>query len=619
MTWLSRLLRTLFARWGTRPPDADLDEELRLHLDLEAEQHLAAGMTPEDAVRRAHVRLGNRPRIREEVRAVWRWVWLEELGRDMRIGVRTLLRRPGFAVSVILTLAVGIGANVAVFSVVHAVLIRPFAYPAHEPDRVLLMAEQSLQGARVSVSYPTFRDWRDQLTSFASLAGAFGFSHTLSGAQLDGSIRVRGLVASASYFGIHGIQPLHGRVYDASDDRFGAAHVVVLSHRLWRDTFGGRADVVGEAVRLLSDTYTIIGVLPPGVDLHRDSDFYMPLEKAVEDTPDFLGRGYRMPSSAEGLRPMQVYGRLKAGVTVEQARAELTTTAASFEITYPETNAGVGVVVDRLREWRLRSYRTLLWALQAAVLLLWLIATINVANLMVARAVTRRRQYAVSAALGAGALRTLRPLLVENLILSLTAGGAGLVIALGAVQLLRTLTPFDVPRMAEAQLNGPVAALGLGLAMLAGLVAGLLPGLRVACRVDVTAVLNEDGAQARAGGGGRRLHRGLLVTEVALATLLLVLGRGAHPDRRRPDPGGPRIPQRPHLDRAAPIRRRPAVRAQLEQRARNHGGLARSATAGRGAPGGRLGRSDSVAPAARGQRARAVLHGRGSTRARERH
>ncbi len=180
------------------------------------------------------------------------------------------------------------------------------------------------------------------------------------------------------------------------------------------------------------------------------------------------------------------------------------------------------MIVDRLNEWRLRSYRTLLWALQAAVLLLWLIATINVANLMLARAVTRRRQYAVSAALGAGALRTLRPLLIENLMLSLTAGGGGWLIAMGVVQLLRTTSPFDVPRLVEAQLNGPVAAVGLSLAVLAGLVAGLLPGLRVARRVDVMAVLNEDGAQARAGGGGRRLHRGLLVTEVALATLLLV-------------------------------------------------------------------------------------------------
>ena len=240
--------------------------------------------------------------------------------------------------------------------------------------------------------------------------------------------------------------------------------------------------------------------------------------------PAFLGDTAMDSRSVRWLPDVQ--GRLRDGVSFEQAHAELTAMAARLETDYPETNAGVSVIVDRLNEWRLSSFRTLLWALQAAVLLLWFIATTNVANLMLARAVTRRRQYAVSAALGAGSLRTLRPLLIENLILSLSAGVGGLVLARGVVQVLRTTTPFAVPRLAEAQLNGPVAAVGLGLAILAGLVAGLLPGLLVARRVDVTAVLNEDGAQARAGGGGRRLHRGLLVTEVALATVLLV-GAGA--------------------------------------------------------------------------------------------
>ena len=183
------------------------------------------------------------------------------------------------------------------------------------------------------------------------------------------------------------------------------------------------------------------------------------------------------------------------------------------------------MIVDRLPEWRLRNYRTILWVLQAAVVILWLIACTNVANLMLARAVTRRRQYAICAALGAGSLRPLRQSLLENLMLSLTAGGVGLLVALGAVQVLRTVTPFDVPRLAEAQLDWPVAAFGGGLAILAGLVAGLLPGMQMARQVDITSVLNEAGSDSRAGGGGRRLHRGLLVTEVALATLLL-LGSG---------------------------------------------------------------------------------------------
>ncbi|MEE8130484.1 MAG: ABC transporter permease, partial [Vicinamibacterales bacterium] len=480
--------------------------------------------------------------LREEARDARGLRVLEELCRDVRIGVRPLRRRPGFAVSVILTLAVGIGANVAVFSVVHAVLLRPFAYPAYDPDRVLLMAERSRQGVRRSVSYPTFRDWVEQLESFESLSGVLWMSSfTLT--RPDGPVRSLGGITSSTYFGIHGIQPLHGRLYDVTDDRVGAARVVVLTHPYWQNVFGARSDVVGETLQLgifgNTGEYTVVGVLPPGVgltpevDMTPGVDFYTPLEPWVQG--NFGG----VPSRGQHFG-MEVQGRLRASVSFEQAKAELTATAARFETEYPDTNAGVEVIVDRLSEWQLRSYRSLLWALQAAVLILWLLATTNVANLMLARAVTRRRQYAVSAALGAGSLRTLRPVLIENLMLSLIAGAGGLVIALGVVQLVRTMTPFDVPRLADATLNGPVAALGLGLAVLAGLVAGLLPGLWVARRVDVTAVLNEDGAQARAGGGGRRLHRGLLVIEVALSTLLLV-GAGALirtvVDLTRVDPG----------------------------------------------------------------------------------
>ena len=518
----------------------EIDDEIAFHIAMRRDELEHEGVPTTEADRQARRQFGNVTRLREDTHETWTFPAFESLVQDVRIGGRTLRRRPGFALSVILTLAIGIGANVAVFSVVHAVLIRPFAYPAYEPDRVLLMAERSPLNGRMGVAYPTFRDWVEQLESFESLSGFMEYSFILTGTQLDDPIRARALITSSTYFGIHGINALFGRLYDATDDQFGAARVAVLSHPLWQNVFGGRTDVIGETIGLRSGPATIIGVLPPGVDLHPGRDVYTPLEPVMEENEPFRDRGLRMINNADGLRTLYVHGRLKAGVTFEQARAELTATAARFETQYPETNAGVGVIVDRLNEWRLRSYRTLLLTLQVAVLFLWLIATTNVANLMLARAVTRRRQYAVSAALGAGSVRTMRPLFVENLMLSLTAGGGGLLIALGVVQLVRTMTPFDVPRLADAQLNGPVATLGLSLAILAGLVAGLLPGLRVARRVDVMAVLNEDGPQARAGGGGRRLHRGLLVTEIALATLLLVMAGAlirTVADLTRVDPG----------------------------------------------------------------------------------
>ena len=234
---------------------------------------------------------------------------------------------------------------------------------------------------------------------------------------------------------------------------------------------------------LNGNTHIVIGVLPPNIDLTQEIRVYTPLESWAGSDTNTRHRG-----NHSGL---YVHGRLGSGVTFEQARAELTATATRFEAEYPDTNSGVGVIVQRLPEWRLRNYRTILWVLQVAVVILWLIACTNVANLMLARAVTRRRQYAISAALGAGPLQTFRQLIVENLLLSLTAAGVGLIIAFGAVQILRTMTPFDIPRLAQAQLNWPVVAFGGVLAILAGLVAGLLPGMRVARQVDVTSVLSD--------------------------------------------------------------------------------------------------------------------------------
>ncbi len=314
--------------------DQELDEELTYHLDQSVEAHRANGLSPAEARRQARLRFGGIERTREEARDARGLRLLEELGRDVRIGVRTLLRRPGFAVSVILTLAIGIGATAAVFSVVHAVLLRPFAYPAHEPDRVLLMAERSARGNRSGVSYPTFRDWVEQLESFESLCGHVDLSFTLTGDQVADPVRVRGLVTSPTYFGIHGIQPLHGRLYDASDDRFGAARVVVLTHSLWQAAFGARADVVGETIQLTGTGFTVVGVLPP-LDLNPVYEIYTPVEPLIEDFEGMQDRA---------AHTLYVHGRLRADVTFEQAKAELAGTAARFETEYPETNAGVEVI-----------------------------------------------------------------------------------------------------------------------------------------------------------------------------------------------------------------------------------------------------------------------------------
>ncbi len=313
MAGVRRFLLRLYTFLRPARAERELSREVAAHLRVLEEDYARSGMSPDEARRAARRAFGGVDQVKERSRDVRSFVWLEDLRRDLRIGARTLLRRPGFAVSVILTLAIGIGANEAVFSVVHAVLLRPFAYPAYEPNRVLLMAERSPRGERNGVSYPTFRDWVEQLESFEALSGVQNFfTFTLTG--LTDPVRVRPLVTSSTYFGIHGIRSLHGRLYDAADDRVGAAPVVVLTHPLWQDVFGARADVVGETIQLSGRGYTVVGVLPPGVDLNPTFDLYTPLEPLLQ------GQRYEGLRSRSVHTPLYVHGRLRAGVSLEKRR-----------------------------------------------------------------------------------------------------------------------------------------------------------------------------------------------------------------------------------------------------------------------------------------------------------
>ena len=238
-----------------------LSEELRFHLEAYADDLITKGHSREEAYRQARVHFGSVERVREECRQSRGLRFIDELSQDLRYGARHFVKAPGFAAVALLTLAVGIGANAAIFSVIHAVLLNPFPFPAHEPDRVLVVAEQPPGGGRMSVSYPTFRDWVDQLESFDVVSGYRDETYTLTGTH--DPTRVQARQTSFTYFGIHGILPLHGRLYDTNDDRFGAARVAVLNYPLWQELFGARPDVVGETITLSDDDYTVVGVLPP--------------------------------------------------------------------------------------------------------------------------------------------------------------------------------------------------------------------------------------------------------------------------------------------------------------------------------------------------------------------
>ena len=340
--------------WWWRRRDEDFAQEIRSHLELETDRLVSDGMSPAEARVTARRRFGNVATHKERFYESLRSMWWDQIRQDVRYAARSLLKTPGFAGVAVLTLALGLGANMAVFSVVHAVLLNAFAYPVDEPDRVLWLAEQSPQGGQMGVSYPTFRDWVEQLESFEILSGYRETIYTLTGNHEP--LRVRALQTSFTYFGLQGIQPLHGRVYDANDDRVGAARVVVLNHQLWQERFGARPDVLGDTVLLNGNAHTVIGVLPSGIDLTEVIRVYTPLESWAGSNS---GARFRGNHSA-----LYVHGRLEPGVTFEQARAELTATATRFETAYPDTNSGVGVMVHRLPEWRLRNYRTILLVLQ---------------------------------------------------------------------------------------------------------------------------------------------------------------------------------------------------------------------------------------------------------------
>ena len=317
MGWPSRLWRTLFSRGGTRPPDADLEEELRLHLDLEAEHNLAAGMTPEDAVRRAHVRLGNRPLIREHVHAVWRWVWLDDLQSDLRFGVRGLARNPGFTATAALTLSIGIGGTAAMFSVTNAYLLRPF--PAPEGERLVVVAQLDEPDSLYPdpLSYPEYLDYRDHNQVFEGLAAYRADAAVLSADGASG--RAATEYVSRDFFEVLRVDAALGRTFLPDEGRQpGDAAVVVLSHRAWQRRFGADLSVVGRVVRLGTTAHTVIGVTPASFAFSLDG---FPTELFVPVTQ--IGRVHADRENTltdRGLDEFHLIGRLKPGVTVADAR-----------------------------------------------------------------------------------------------------------------------------------------------------------------------------------------------------------------------------------------------------------------------------------------------------------
>lgn len=424
----------------------------------------------------------------------------------MRYAIRTLRRSPGFTIIALLTLALGIGANTAIFSLVNGVLLKPLPY--RDPHGIVLVWEKPPDGDRNGISTLNFLDWKNQNTVFEHMAAInFGGSVTLTGS--GGPEEFPGARVSASYFDIFGVPAVLGRTFVAEEDQLGKSQVVVLSHRLWESRFGADHAIVGRTLTLNGKPCTVIGVMPAGAFDRSWVQLWMPLAFEPRD----MTRDYHW---------MMSFARLKPGVTLEKAQAAMNAIGARIAEAYPESNKGWGVTVERFEDQVVgRQLRRSLLVLLAAVGAILLIGCANLANLTLARGAAREREVAVRASLGAGSLRLIRQLLTENLLVAGAGGALGLALGYAMIRgLLRLAPPFSLPSEADVSVDMHILLFTLGVSLVTALLFGLAPAVHAA-RVDPASSMKEGGRSATSGAGRARLRSALIVSEVALAFVLL--------------------------------------------------------------------------------------------------
>ena len=438
---------------------------------------------------------------------------MEALIKDIRYGIRGLLQRPGFSAIAILTLALGIGANTAVFSIVHSVLLRPLPFPDQEQLVVAWEKDMSTNTPFVELSVAEIRDWQTQNQSFTALAAMpttiYGYGYVLTGRGEP--VQLESAKVTGSFFSLLGAQAALGRVFDESDDQLNSPNVIVLSDRIWRERFGSDAHIVGQTITLNQQPFTVIGVMPASFAFPKGVDLWKPL---------MAGMSQR---SAENrfVTYLQAIGRLKPGVKLEQAEAELNTIIARVAQNHPETQAsGRRVVLTPLADHLFGNAKPALWALFVATGLLLLVAAANIANLLLARATSRRRELSVRAALGASRWQLIRQLLSESLILAICGGLAGVLLAYWLIELIVAIAPGDIPRLEEVRISGVVLGVSLLCTVLTTIIFGLLPALS-ASRINLSETINEASTRLTTSRAGGRLRSALIVGEIALTLVLL--------------------------------------------------------------------------------------------------
>jgi predicted permease len=492
--------------------EQELDEEVRSYIEQLVEKNIRQGMTPVEARRAAGITLGSVEQVKEQVREVRTGVWIASLIQDLRYGVRQLRRNPGFAALAVITLALGIGATTAIFSVVSAVVLRPLPFRA--PDQLVQVTASGRQRtlSQTGASYLDFLDWRKQNSVFTGMAAYSKTFFTLIGrGQAD---FIYGTAATPSLFSILGAKPLLGRTYTWKEERTQGAPVVMISEHLWRQRYAASPAIIGKSIDLNKKGFTVVGVVPSGFrfpfESHR-SDIWVP----VTQDPTF-----GVLSPIREAHYLHVTARLKSGTTLSAAQAQMDTILDRLARTYPKADAGWHAGLAPLQRKIVGGVEDPLMILLAAVAFVVLIACVNVANLLLARALSREKEFAVRAALGASRRRLARQVLLESSLLSFLGGAVGLFVAFESMGALSSLVPADVPRVHSFGITAWVLGFTVGLCV----VVGLLSGLGAALHRPQTG-LNEalkEGARAAGGSGRQRgLRSVLVISEIALAVVLL--------------------------------------------------------------------------------------------------
>jgi putative ABC transport system permease protein len=508
MQRIRTLARNLFRRDRV---ERDLDAEVRSFAHLLEEEEMSNGISPNEARRSARMEIGGPEQLKEEIRGVRAGAWIETLWQDLRFGARMLRKNPGFTAVAILTLALGIGANTAIFSVVHAVLLSSLPY--RQPDRLVnIWGQMTGDGIpRNEFSDPEWFELVDTNRAFDQVAAYYATAGANVGSDETAPQRVTLGYSTAGMFSLLGVEPILGRTYSAEEDQPGRNQVAVLSYDLWRSFYSGDANVLGKTIRLSNRPFTVIGVLPEGFNFEGDHQVWVPLALDRANPANRGNHNYR------------VIGRMKSGMSLAQASTEMNLFAQQLARENPNfyTPAmGWGVYVVPLREELVGQIRPALLILMAAVGIVLLIACANIANLLLARGSAREKEMAIRASLGAGRGRTIRQLLTESLLLSLLGSAAGLALGGWGVLAIRGLHADILPQVGKIGLEPSVLLFTLGIALFTGLLFGLAPAFQVS-NPRLHDTLKEGGRGASDGRGGQRLRDALVIAEIAFSLVLV--------------------------------------------------------------------------------------------------